>query len=150
VSAVPRAFRNRFFVSALNAARRLAGGKGTFGRIVAASAAHLAHPARPLRALRSDLGAVLRLAREVGAGRYRRLPRRSLVAIVAGLVYFLDPFDLIPDAIPLVGFLDDAAVLGWVLTRVRADLDAFLAWEVGQGPVIDVEPGEVPVVVSPR
>ena len=150
MSAVPRVFRNRFFLAALNAARRLAGGKGTFGRIVAASAAHLAHPARPLRALRGDLGALLRLAREVGAGRYRRLPRRSLVAIVAGLVYFLDPFDLIPDGIPVIGYLDDAAVLGWVLTRVRADLDAFVGWETTQGPVIDVEPARAGAALTPR
>ena len=139
MSPVAMTLRNRFFLAALQTARRLASGRGTFGRIVGAAAAHLKNPARPLRALRGDLGALLRLARETAAGRYRRLPRRSLVAIVAGLIYFLDPFDLIPDTIPVIGFVDDAAVLGWVLTRVRADLQTFLAWEATAGPVIDVE-----------
>jgi uncharacterized membrane protein YkvA (DUF1232 family) len=78
------------------------------------------------------------------AGRYQALPERSLVAIIAGLLYFLDPLDLIPDFIPLVGFADDAAVLLWVASRLRKDLDAFLQWEVGQGPVIDVEPVATP------
>jgi len=91
-------------------------------------------------AVARDARALVRMARAAVAGRYRRLPRRSLIAVVAGVIYFLDPFDAIPDFIPLVGFLDDAAVLAWVVSRVRKDLDEFLMWEAGQGPVIDVEP----------
>ena len=80
------------------------------------------------------------MVRESAAGRYRRLPLRSLVAVVAAIVYFLDPLDLIPDFVPLLGFADDACVVLWVAHRVRRDLDAFLAWEAGRGAVIDVEP----------
>jgi hypothetical protein len=50
-----------------------------------------------------------------------------------------------PDFLPLFGFADDAAVLFWVANRMRKDLDAFLRWEVGQGPVIDVEPVATPI-----
>lgn len=95
-------------------------------------------------AVRRDAQALARMAKEVVTGRYRALPKRSLVAIVAALLYFLDPLDLLPDFLPLFGFADDAAVLFWVASRMRKDLDAFLRWEVGQGPVIDVEPVAAP------
>ena len=36
---------------------------------------------------------------------------RSRAIMVGALLYFLNPFDLIPDATPVVGFLDDLAVL---------------------------------------
>jgi uncharacterized membrane protein YkvA (DUF1232 family) len=37
-------------------------------------------------------------------------------ALVGALAYFVLPFDIVPDMLPLVGFTDDAAVL---LTAVR-------------------------------
>jgi hypothetical protein len=35
-------------------------------------------------------------------------------------------------------------VLAWVISRVRKDLDEYLAWEAGRGDVIDVVPAPVP------
>ena len=129
-----------FFRRALERAAGLVSGNRRLGRLLAAASAALRGRGSALGAVRRDAQALVRMAREAVAGRYRALPKRSLVAIIAGLLYFLDPLDLIPDFIPLVGFADDAAVLLWVASRLRKDLDAFLQWEMGQGPVIDVEP----------
>jgi uncharacterized membrane protein YkvA (DUF1232 family) len=52
----------------------------------------------------------------------------------------VDPIDLIPDVTPVIGFVDDAAVLAWVLRRVRKDLDTFRTWEDEHAVVIDVTP----------
>jgi uncharacterized membrane protein YkvA (DUF1232 family) len=133
-------FTGRAFARAARAAQRLVASGTPLGRVLAATATSLRGRRRPLRVLLDDVLALLRLVREVVAGRYRKLPKGALVAIVAGLIYFVDPLDLIPDEIPVIGFLDDALVLGWVLSRVRGDLEAFLAWEAGSGPIIDVEP----------
>ena len=70
----------------------------------------------------------------------RDTPMWARALIVGALGYFICPLDAIPDFLPVIGFLDDAAVLAWVVSRVRRDLDEFLAWEAGEGPVIDVEP----------
>jgi uncharacterized membrane protein YkvA (DUF1232 family) len=115
------------------------------GRVLAAAAAALQTRGRSLGGVRRDAQALARMARAVVAGRYRTLPKGSLIAIVAAMIYFLDPLDAIPDFIPVIGFLDDAAVLLWVANRVRRELDAFLAWEAGQGAVIDVFPEATPV-----
>lgn len=114
------------------------------GRLLAAAAAALQRPGPPLRAVAQDAGGLVRMVRATVAGRYRRLGRRTLVAVVAGLIYLLDPLDMIPDVVPVVGFVDDAAVLAWLISRVRRDLDEYLAWEAGEDGVIDVVPTPVP------
>ena len=49
--------------------------------------------------------------------------------IVASLIYFVSPIDLIPDFILGLGFIDDATVLAWTIRACAADLAAFIAWE---------------------
>ena len=50
------------------------------------------------------------------------IPWTSVAAITAALLYFINPFDLIPDFIPLAGFLDDAVVVALCLKMVQTDL----------------------------
>jgi uncharacterized membrane protein YkvA (DUF1232 family) len=136
--------RSALFVRAAERAATLVAGTPRLGRTLAAAAAALKTRGRSLGGVRRDAQGLARMAREVGEGRYRTLPKGSLIAIVAAMLYFLDPLDAIPDFIPVIGFLDDAAVLLWVANRVRHDLDAFLTWEAGQGAVIAVVPVATP------
>jgi uncharacterized membrane protein YkvA (DUF1232 family) len=41
----------------------------------------------------------------------RRTPTYVRVALIAALAYFIDPFDLMPDVLPIIGLTDDAAVI---------------------------------------
>lgn len=59
------------------------------------------------------------------AGSYKKLPAITLVKIVAVLIYFVSPFDFIPDVLPLVGFTDDLAVVLWVGKSIKSELDEF-------------------------
>jgi uncharacterized membrane protein YkvA (DUF1232 family) len=83
----------------------------------------------PLGRAWDDLQAAIRLARAWARRDYRGVGRSTIVLIVGGLLYFLSPIDAILDAIPVLGLLDDAVVLGWVLRQVRSELDAFRDWE---------------------
>jgi uncharacterized membrane protein YkvA (DUF1232 family) len=78
----------------------------------------------------ADLPVLLRLARAWASGEYRRIPLKSIVLIVAAVLYFLNPLDLIPDFLPVIGYLDDAAVVGYVLRTLQQELEIFRAWEV--------------------
>jgi uncharacterized membrane protein YkvA (DUF1232 family) len=124
---------------ALRAARKALASNPTVMRLLTAASAMLERNPGRLGNLAGEVGALIRMARESLRGTYRRVPRRTLVAVVGGLIYFLDPLDLIPDAIPVLGFLDDAVVLAWVISQVRRDLDLYLAWEREWGAAIDVE-----------
>ena len=133
------AIRTAAWQRALRAASRLLGsGKGV-ERVLAAAAALLAQPRTSVGGLRADAATLLRLVRETLRGGYRRLPKRTLVAMVAALIYFVSPLDLLPDVLPLLGFVDDAAVLFWVVRQVRRDLEDFRTWEREWGGAVDVE-----------
>ncbi|HPC84430.1 MAG TPA: DUF1232 domain-containing protein [Thermoanaerobaculaceae bacterium] len=133
----------RAFRRAVAAARRIATAGGPADRVLDAADRQLERAPHTLRHILGEVATAVRLVREVLARRYRRLPVRSLVAILAALIYFANPLDAIPDAVLGVGLLDDAAVLGWVLSRLRLDLQAFRDWELSQGPVVDANHFEV-------
>ena len=46
------------------------------------------------------------------------LPRAAKVALAAALVYLASPLDLIPDFVPLLGYLDDVLVAALVVDGV--------------------------------
>ena len=66
-------------------------------------------------------------------GEYKDIPIASIVAIIVVLVYFVSPVDLIPDIIPVVGYLDDAAVCTFGLTMMKSDIDDYMAWRKSKG-----------------
>ncbi len=73
--------------------------------------------------------ASFRLLRAYATGRYRDIPWASLVSIVAAVLYFVMPLDLIPDFILGLGLIDDVALLGWILSSLKSDIDHFIEWE---------------------
>ena len=73
--------------------------------------------------------AMLRLIRAYSEGKYRDVPESTLVVIIAAIIYVVNPLDVIPDALPALGFLDDATVLALAVRRARQALDDFMTWE---------------------
>ena len=73
--------------------------------------------------------AMLRLIRAYSEGKYRDVPESTLVVIIAAIIYVVNPLDVIPDALPALGFLDDATVLALAVRRSRQTLDDFMVWE---------------------
>jgi uncharacterized membrane protein YkvA (DUF1232 family) len=55
------------------------------------------------------------------------LPWKSVAAITAAVMYFLGPFDIIPDFIPGIGLIDDFVVIGLCFRVVQADLREYAA-----------------------
>ena len=76
------------------------------------------------------LQTLFRLVRSAAGGDYTGVPGTTIAAAVAVLLYFLSPIDLIPDFIPVVGLLDDVALLAWFSTTVKGEIDKFHEWEL--------------------
>ena len=53
------------------------------------------------------------------------VPWRVVAAITACLLYILNPFDLIPDFIPVIGVIDDLFVVGLAIALIRSDLQRY-------------------------
>lgn len=62
---------------------------------------------------------------------YTEFPSGTMLAIVAALIYFLSPADLVSDIVPILGFVDDAAILGKCLDFAKDDLKKYNKWKYG-------------------
>lgn len=60
---------------------------------------------------------------------YTRVPRRTMLAIVSALIYFLSPIDVIPDWIPVLGQMDDALVVATCWKLVNKDVEDYRQWQ---------------------
>jgi len=74
----------------------------------------------------------VRLLRSYGNGTYREIPWNIMLRIAGALFYFIWVLDVIPDFIPVFGFIDDLAIIAWVYQGIKKELDAYLVWEKKQ------------------
>ena len=86
-------------------------------------------PKEPFKECWAYLQTMLRLVRAYHRVEYTDVPHDALLWIVAALNYLIDPFDLIPDKTPFLGFVDDATVIEFVTDKTRQTLDNFMTWE---------------------
>ncbi|OUS14523.1 hypothetical protein A9Q93_07935 [Nonlabens dokdonensis] len=63
-------------------------------------------------------------------GIYTEIPWFTIAAITTGLLYVFSPLDLIPDFIPVLGFVDDLTVLSFVTGWIETDLHKYLDWKL--------------------
>jgi uncharacterized membrane protein YkvA (DUF1232 family) len=82
-----------------------------------------------LRKVISDLATLVRLVRAWFGKDYRQVPWQTIAIAMGAIIYFVNPFDAIPDFIPGVGYLDDALVIGLTVKTINTALDAFRIWE---------------------
>ena len=80
------------------------------------------------RELLDDFGALASMLRDSFKKRYPVTPGWTLFGIAVALVYIINPFDIVPDAIPFFGAIDDAAVAALELALIRKDLRKYRKW----------------------
>lgn len=76
-----------------------------------------------------DLLDLFRLLRAWIKGEYRGVSWQTMLLVTTSILYFVIPLDVVPDFIAMFGFLDDVAIISFVLRQVRNELDEFLDWE---------------------
>ena len=86
--------------------------------------------AGPLSMFAGQLRLLVSMLRDYHSGRYRRLPVWTIGVVAFALLYVLNPFDAVPDFIPVVGLADDALVMAAALSMVGQDLKDYRRWLV--------------------
>ena len=124
--------QNKFFQIALNKASKLL---GKHSRLILLLT-QLARKIRQVNWKTMDRSVVKekffilgRLTKAYAQGRYKSIPWKSMVSVVAAILYFISPFDLISDFIPVIGLSDDVGVLLWVYNSLAGEIDKFTTWE---------------------
>ena len=124
------ALRSEAFARALNEAKLCVAGSGGLRSLFEQAAKKAASlPKQPFKENWPYIQTMLRLVRAYECGEYRQIPNDALLWIVTGLNYLVDPYDLIPDKTPFLGFVDDATVVEFVADNARQALDDFMIWE---------------------
>ena len=114
-----------FFMEAVNRAGQRSSGKSADEIIEAAEKTFVsAQGASMPEFVRSRVASVqnlIAMTRDVGWG----LSDEDRSRVVGALTYFADPEDLIPDHIPVLGFLDDAIMIDVVGTVLQPEIEAY-------------------------
>lgn len=79
-----------------------------------------------------DLMLFMSLIKDYYKGNYRDIPYKTISAGIVGLLYTLNPIDIIPDFIPFIGHIDDALVLTFCLKLIEKDLQKYQMWKKSQ------------------
>lgn len=82
---------------------------------------------------------LLSLIKDYFTGAYREVPYWAIGAGALALVYVLSPIDAIPDIIPGLGFVDDAAVLAFCLKLLDSELNRYKDWKKTREVEVEVE-----------
>jgi len=83
----------------------------------------------PLKKFLKDVSLLMSMIKDCWSGNYRQIPVWVIGAVVFALLYVLSPIDLIPDFIPVLGLVDDAAVLGLCLALTEKDIQKYRQWK---------------------
>ena len=82
-----------------------------------------------LKKLWDQLKALFRLSSAWVKGEYTQVSLKTILWVIAAIIYFVNPFDVIADFIPGVGYVDDAVIIYFVINSIQRDLNKFLKWE---------------------
>ena len=82
----------------------------------------------------ADVQDIISMLDDYYHGRYKKLPISVILGSVAIVAYLLSPFDIVPDSIPFLGFIDDAFIINIVLELcVDKELERYRNWRTGAG-----------------
>jgi uncharacterized membrane protein YkvA (DUF1232 family) len=86
----------------------------------------------PLKRFIDDAKLLIALVKDYWRKSYRQTPFGVIGAIVFSLIYVFNPFDLVPDVLPILGQVDDASVLTACLMLIERDLNKYKKWKEEQ------------------
>lgn len=82
-----------------------------------------------LKSVWDDFQTLFRLINAWAKKEYKTVPWKTILYATTAVIYFLNPFDVVPDFIPIGGFVDDIGLITFVIKSIKKDLEKFLDWE---------------------
>lgn len=85
---------------------------------------------RPLRRFVNVTKVMFEMLWDYQRGHYKKVPWLTIATVIMVLLYVFNPLDLVPDFIPLIGYVDDLAVLTIGIGWIETDLHRYLDWRL--------------------
>jgi uncharacterized membrane protein YkvA (DUF1232 family) len=89
-------------------------------------------PGGPLGRFVEDGRLLVSMVKDYWSRRYRQVPYATVGSVVVALLYVLNPLDLVPDILPIIGQVDDALIIAACLALIEQDLYNYRAWKEAQ------------------
>lgn len=119
----------RYIFRSAQRAKNILSDESTVRDLIGSASAKIESGGSRLTSMKNDLGTLLELLKAWISGDYRELPWTSLLMVTGAVIYFVNPFDAIPDILPASGLLDDAGVISFVLASMKSDIENFRKWQ---------------------
>ena len=81
-----------------------------------------------IKAVGEQLGLLIDLLKAYIAGDYRDISTQAIASVVGAIIYFVVPLDGVPDFLFGWGFVDDAAVISYVIAQLSTELESYKQW----------------------
>ena len=121
-------FENQFFRRALENAKEIFSSRESVLKTLDSAlrkVINLESEKEEVTSLTAKVKLFILMIRSYMTGEYRDMPARTIILIIAGLIYFINPFDLIGDFIPGIGYIDDITIIWWILKSIEEDVLRF-------------------------
>lgn len=120
---------NKYYDIALKKARELLKDREQLIVLVNNVTQKLSSNKLELTAAGKKLKLIARMVKAYVKGEYRDVPWKSIIVLTAVLIYFFMPLDLIPDFIPVTGYVDDFSLILWAFSHLQDDINTYQLWE---------------------
>jgi len=85
-----------------------------------------------LKAFTDDVKLFFSMLKDFFTKKYIDVPVGTIMSLAGTLLYVFLPIDIIPDFMPGIGFIDDAAMIALCLRMAKLDIEKYKAWKESQ------------------
>jgi len=72
----------------------------------------------------SDFKLMISMIKDTFSGKYKMNPW-SMSIIIGTIIYVISPLDAVPDIIPVLGWLDDASIVGFAISKLFEEIERY-------------------------
>ncbi len=75
------------------------------------------------------LGLLFSMLLDSFKGKYT-LPKKTTLVLILAFLYLISPVDIFPDVLPVIGLVDDVAVMAFAFSFIKDDLEDYRIWKM--------------------
>lgn len=114
-----------YILKAVSTAGALLNDRKALAGLLASASSKIETGGGRIASVKNDIATLIELLKAWIKGEYGEVPWNTLLLGTGAVVYFVNPFDAIPDILPAAGLLDDASVIGFVMASAKNDIEKF-------------------------